>query len=79
MSKKKDRGWFVCPRWSELVLPHYTDDAALARALNTNPSLLGRVREQTPVARSTLLKLLRRFGGLHAISTPGEYIVDTRR
>jgi len=26
MSKKKDRAWFVCPQWTELVSRHYASE-----------------------------------------------------
>jgi len=80
MSKKKDRGWFVCPQWAELVSRHYPNDEAAAHALRTNPKVLARLRERAPVAKSTLLKLVRRFAGLHAFGVPtNELIVDTRQ
>jgi hypothetical protein len=79
MSKKKDRGWFICPQWAEPVSRHYPDDAAAARALRSDPKVLSRLRQGTPVARSTALKMLRRLGGLHALETSADaLIVDTR-
>ncbi len=79
MSKKKDRGWFVCPQWAELVSRHYPDDETAARALRSNPKVLVQLRQRSPVARSTLLKLLRRLAALHAIGTTADkMIVDTR-
>jgi hypothetical protein len=79
MSKKKDRGWFVCPQWAELVSRHYPDDAAVARALRSDPKVLARLRQRTPVAKSTALKVLRRFAGLHPIdASANALIVDTR-
>jgi hypothetical protein len=79
MSKKKDRAWFVCPQWAELLARSYQDDIAAARALRVNPKVLVRLRERTPVAKSTLLKMLRRLAGQHPIgSTIADLIVDTR-
>jgi len=79
MSKKKDRSWFICPRWVELVSPQYPDDAAAARALRGDPKVLARLRQRMPVAKSTALKMLRRFGGLHPMDTSVDaLIVDTR-
>ena len=57
MSKKKDRAWFVCPQWAELVSGHYASDAEAARALKTDPKVLARLRSRTPVAKSTVLRL----------------------
>jgi len=79
MSKKKDRSWFICPQWAELVSRHYPDDATAARALRSDPKVLARLRERTPVAKATVQKMLRRFAGLHAIGAAADtLIVDTR-
>ena len=79
MSKKKDRAWFVCPQWGELVSRHYPDDATAGRALRADAKVLARLRRQEPVARSTVLKLLRRFAGLHPLgATADGLIVDSR-
>jgi hypothetical protein len=79
VSKKKDRSWFDCPQLRELVSQHYPNDETAARALGTDPRVLSRLRQQTPMAKSTLLKLLRRFGQLHAIGAAVDTpIVDTR-
>ena len=56
MSKKKDRSWFVCPQWAELVSGQYASDAEAARALKTDPKVLAKLRSRTPVARSTALR-----------------------
>jgi hypothetical protein len=79
MSKKKDRAWFVCPQWGELVSQHYASDAAAARALNAHPKVLTRLREGTPVPKSTLLKMLRRVASGHNLGAAlDELVVDTR-
>jgi hypothetical protein len=79
MSKKKDRAWFVCAQWPELTSPYYPDDAAAARALRADPRVLARVRQRTPVTKSTLLKLLRRLSRARQIKTAfDELITDTR-
>ena len=79
MSKKKDRSWFICPQWEELVSRHYPDDAEAARALRSDPKVLARLRQRTPVAKSTALKMLRRFGELHPMDpSVDSLIVDTR-
>jgi hypothetical protein len=78
-SKKKDRAWFVCPQWEELIRQFYPDEASAARALGVHTRVLTRVRQQTPVARSTLLRLLRRVATLHVIQTPvANLVVNTR-
>ena len=80
MSKKKDRAWFVSQQLGELVSRHYENDELAARGLRTDPKVLARIRQRTPVARSTLLKLLRRIAGQYPIGAPvGELVVDTRK
>ena len=58
MSKKKDRAWFVCPQWADLVAKHYADDTEASRSLKAAPKVLAKLRLRTPVAKSTLLRLL---------------------
>lgn len=79
MSAKKKRGWFVCPQWQTLVASHYPDDAAAAKALHAAPRVLEKLRAGTPVAKSTLLKVLRKAAGQHALPPPVDaLVVDTR-
>jgi hypothetical protein len=40
MSKKKDRGWFICPQWAELISRHYASDIEAGRALKADPKVL---------------------------------------
>ena len=39
MSKKKDRAWFVCPQWGDLVSQHYASDTEAGRALKADPKV----------------------------------------
>ena len=79
MSKKKDRAWFVCPRWAELVSQHYSSDAAAGRALNAHPKVLTKLRAGTPVPKSTVLKMLRRLASRHKLGPAlADLVVDTR-
>ena len=79
MSKKKDRAWFVCQQWTALIARHYPDDVPAARALRTELRVLTRLRQGSPMAKSSLLKLLRRFSALHPIETGiNDMIKDTR-
>ena len=52
MSKKKDRAWFVCPQWAELVSSQYASDVDAARALKTEPKVLARLRPSPDRQRS---------------------------
>jgi hypothetical protein len=42
MSKKKDRGWFICPQWAELISRHYASDIEAGRALKADPKVLSK-------------------------------------
>jgi hypothetical protein len=79
MSAKKKRAWFVCPQWLALVAHSYADDAEAARVLHTDPRVLTKLRLGEPVAKSTVLKMLRRAGCLHRLGAPlDELVVDMR-
>jgi hypothetical protein len=79
MSKKKDRAWFICPQWADLVSQHYGDDAEAGQALNTDPKVLTKLRSGTPVPKSTALKMLRRLASRHELgSALTDLVVDTR-
>lgn len=79
MSKKKDRAWFVCPQWAELVSQHYASDAEASLALKADPRVLTKLRAGTPVAKSTLLKMLHRYQSQHRLeATVTDLVVDTR-
>ena len=79
MSKKKDRAWFVCPQWSDLVSRHYASDAEASRMLNADPKVLTKLRAGTPVPKSTVLKMLRRYQSRHDLGSPfADLLVDTR-
>ena len=79
MSKKKDRAWFVCRQWADMVSQHYASDIEAGRALKADPKVVARLRSATPVAKSTLLKMLRRYAGQHDLGSPiADLIVDTR-
>jgi hypothetical protein len=79
MSKKKDRAWFVCRQWTDMVSRHYASDREAARALKADPKVLQKLRTGTPVAKSTLLKMVRRYASLHELGSGApDLIVDTR-
>jgi hypothetical protein len=79
MSKKKDRAWFVCPQWSDLVSRHYGSDVEASRALNVDPKVLTKLRAGTPMPKSTVLKMLRHYQGRHDLGSPFvDLVVDTR-
>ena len=79
MSMKKDRAWFVCRQWEDLVSEHYAGDIEVSLALKADPKVLAKLRSGTPVARSTLLKMLRRYASRHDLgSAVADLVVDTR-
>ena len=79
MSKKKDRAWFVCPQWSDLVSRHYASDPEASRMLNADPKVLTKLRAGTPMPKSTVLKMLRRYQSRHDLESPfADLLVDTR-
>ena len=79
MSKKKDRAWLVCPQWNDLISQNYASDTAAGLALKAHPKILTKLREGTPVPKSTVLKMLRRLGGQHDLGVAlVDLVVDTR-
>jgi hypothetical protein len=79
MSKKQERAWFVCNTWIDMVSRHYANDLDAARGLDTNTKLLAKLRAGTPVAKSSLLKLLRRYAARHELASPvADLVVDIR-
>jgi hypothetical protein len=79
MSKKKDRAWFICPQWGDLVSQCYASDTAAGQALNAHPKVLTKLRSGTPVPKSTVLKMLRRLRSRHNLGAAlGDLVVDTR-
>jgi hypothetical protein len=79
MSAKKKRAWFVCPRWQALVASHYSNDIEAARALHTDPRVLEKLRSGAPLAKSTVLKILRQAAYRHPLGASAkELVVDTR-
>ncbi len=75
MAKKKDRAFFICPRWNEVADPARNG----SRPIRVNQKILASIKDGQPVARSTLRKAL-----LAACQASGEildldtYIVDRR-
>ena len=79
MSKKKDRAWFVCPQWAGLVSAHYASDTEASRALKADTKVLTKLRAGTPVPKSTILKMLRRYATRHNLGAAlADLVVDTR-
>jgi hypothetical protein len=79
MAKKKDRAFFICPRWKEVADASRTGASGMPTPIHVNEKTLAAIKAGRPVARSTLRKAL-----LAACQASGEifdldaYIVDQR-
>lgn len=76
MAKKKDRAFFICPRWEEIAgIPK----AAASGPARVHEKSLAAIRQGQPVARSTLRKaLLALRGTTGSMFDVDAYIVDQR-
>jgi hypothetical protein len=73
MAKKKDRAFFICPRWNEVA------PSGMAAPVDIHQKTLAAIKGGLPVARSTLRKALlavRQASG--SMFDVDAYIVDQR-
>jgi hypothetical protein len=79
MAKKKERAFFVCPRWNEVADVSRVGSPAVAPPNAVHPKTLAAIRQGQPLARSTLRKALmavrHAYGSMFDIDA---YIVDRR-
>jgi hypothetical protein len=79
MAKKKDRAFFICPRWNEVADAPEIGTSGVATPIRVNEKILAAIEEGRPVARSTLRKALlavrQATGSMFDINA---YIVDQR-
>ena len=79
MAKKKDRAFFVCPRWNELVGAHGTVPIGAHGPARIPEKIVGAIKGGRPIARSTLRKALQAVcqasGSMFDVDA---YIVDQR-
>jgi hypothetical protein len=79
MAKKKDRAFFICPRWNEVADTSRIGASGMTRPIHFNPKNLAAIKGGRPVARSTLRKALlaarQASGSLFDVDA---YIVDQR-
>jgi hypothetical protein len=77
MAKKKDRAFFICPRWSEVA--NATRTGAGVAPIRVHEKNLAAIEAGRPIARSTLRKALvavrQASGSMFDIDA---YIVDQR-
>ncbi len=79
MAKKKDRAFFICPRWNEIADADRTAAPGMKTSTAVHEKTMAAIKAGRPVARSTLRKALlaarRASGSTFNVDT---YIVDQR-
>ncbi len=79
MAKKKDRAFFICPRWNEVAASPRIGTSDATTPIRVNEKILAAIKEGRPIARSTLRKALlavrQATGSMFDIDA---YIVDQR-
>jgi hypothetical protein len=74
MAKKKDRAFFVCPRWNEVA-----NASGVAGQIRVHGKILTAITIGQPVARSTLRKALLAVSHVSgSMFDVDAYIVDQR-
>ena len=58
MAKKRDREFFICPRWQEVVEAAETVIAGETIDLDLHPKTMAAIKAGRPLARSTVRKAL---------------------
>ena len=79
MAKKKDRAFFICPRWNEVADTSRIGAPGTTTPIRVNEKNLAAIKAGRPVARSTLRKALlaaRQASG--SMFDVDAYIVDQR-
>lgn len=79
MAKKKDRAFFICPRWNEVADAPRIGASGMTTPIRVNEKVLAAIKGGRPVARSTLRKALlavRQASG--SMFDVDAYIVDQR-
>jgi hypothetical protein len=79
MAKKKDRAFFICPRWNEVAEAPRIGASGIPTPIRVNEKALAAIKGGRPVARSTLRKALlaaRQASG--SMFDVDAYIVDQR-
>jgi len=79
MAKKKDRAFFVCPRWNEIANLGRSAASGTTATIRVNEKTLSAIKGGRPVARSTLRKaLLAARSASGSMFDVAAYIVDQR-
>ncbi len=78
MAKKRDRAFFICPRWNEVLAATRSADGRTV-AVDLSPRTAAAIAEGRPVARSTLRKALRAVGRASgSMFDVDDHIIDRR-
>jgi hypothetical protein len=79
MAKKKDRAFFICPRWNEVAEAPRIGASNISTPIRVHDKTLAAIKEGRPVARSTLRKaLLAARNASGSMFDVDAYIVDQR-
>jgi hypothetical protein len=79
MAKKKERAFFVCPRWNEVADVSRAGSSGSATPTGVHPKTLASIKQGQPLARSTLRKALTSVSHASgAMFDIDAYIVDRR-
>ena len=79
MAKKKDRAFFICPRWNEVADAPRIGASGMTAPIRVNEKTLAAIEDGRPVARSTLRKALRAVRQASGSTFDVDaYIVDQR-
>jgi len=79
MSKKKDRAWFVCRTWADIVSRHYATDTDAGARLTSMRNSWRSYGPARPSRNRVLLKTLRRYASRHELESPmADLVTDTR-
>jgi hypothetical protein len=58
MAKKKDRAFFICPRWNEVADAARMGSSGMSTPIPVHAKIVTAIKAGQPVARSTLRKAL---------------------
>ena len=80
MAKKKERAFFVCPRWNEVATARCLAGNAVVSGLTPGSTkIVLAIKNGQPVARSTLRKALQAVREASGVMFDADaYIVDQR-
>jgi hypothetical protein len=79
MARKKDRAFFVCPRWNEVVTAPQLVEMNRNGSKRGSDRIIATIKDGQPVARSTLRKALLAARCVSGLTFDvDDYMVDQR-